>query len=106
MIHEALAAGRWQKMTLAEQLGNVGSEFERVLAAQKSGNKSREDMALSRFLELLDLTLMDGRWAGPRRRELARLREQSLEEFGKDHIATSESLSRYYMNFATLARSK
>lgn len=102
MQHIRLAQGRWQTLTLAEQLGNVGSEFERVLAAKKIGDKDRVDKALGRFLELFDLTLADGRWAGSRRRELARLREQSLEEMEKG--SALESLSQYYLNFALAAR--
>lgn len=102
MQHVELAQGRWQTLTLAEQLGNIGSEFDRVLAAKKAGDKDRADKALARFLELFDLTLADGRWASARRRELARLREQSLEEFEKG--SALESLSQYYLNFALAAR--
>lgn len=103
MIHKSLAAGRWQEMTLAEQLGNVGSEYERIIQARRKGIKDREASALARYLELLDLTLSDNRWAGLRRRELARIREQSLVEFEKGNSA---ALSRYFLQFAILARTK
>lgn len=33
--HQNLAAGSWQKLSLAEQLGNVGSEVGRAIARQK-----------------------------------------------------------------------
>ena len=103
MIHSTVAAGRWQQMSIAEQLGNVGSEYERMVGARRKGNKEREVSARARYLELLDLTLSDSRWAGPRRRELARVREQSLVEFEKGN---SQGTSRYFLQFATLARSK
>lgn len=102
MIHKTLSEGRWFTLSLAEQLGNVGTEFERVMKAKQQGNSQREEKSLARFLELLDLTLQDSRWSGSRRRELARLREQSLTvlEDGK----SLEGLRNYYQYFAFLAR--
>ncbi len=104
MIHKTLSEGRWFNLSLTEQLGNIGSEFERVIRARQSGDKIREEKALVRFLELIDLTLADNRWAGPRRRELARLREQSLAALEDNNLRSG--LSRYYLNFATVARVK
>ncbi len=104
MIHKALAEGRWFTLTLAEQLGNIGSEFERATRAKQSGDKKIEETALARFLELFDLTLADNRWAGRRRRELARLREESLAAI--DASDPLDGLSKYYLNFAIVARAK
>ena len=81
MIHHDLASGRWQKMSIAEQLGNVGSEYSRILASRKRGDENRFRAALSRFLELLDFTINDIRWDLPRKRELLRLREVSCQDF-------------------------
>lgn len=106
MQHQDLVQGRWLAMTLAEQLGNVGSEYERVMKAKAAGNKPRAESAFIRFLELMDLTLADGRWKGARRREMARLREQSIEELEKIDYNPSAGLSRYYMNFAISVRGK
>ena len=58
-------------MTIAEQLGNVGSEYSRALSWKKRGDKGKFDAATARFLELLDLTIADRRWQGPRQKELA-----------------------------------
>ena len=60
-IHGTLAAGRWQTMSLMEQLGNVGSEVERAIRSHSAGNTARFDHALDRALELFDLTATDAR---------------------------------------------
>lgn len=95
-IHKDLADGRWYRLSLAQQLGNVGSEFYRA---------RKNESALPRFLELMDLTVADPRWAGRRRRELARVRERACEELrgGKDK---APSLQAYFDQFALLARSR
>ena len=54
--HAALAAGRWSTLTLAEQLANVGSEVERTITAWEARRTERFDKALTRALELFDLT--------------------------------------------------
>jgi len=65
---------RWHRLTLAQQLGNVGSELARARRGQAQGFRDRRDAALCRALELLDLTLDDPRRRGGCR-EIARLRE-------------------------------
>ncbi len=97
MIHANLASGRWQEMSIAEQLGNVGSEYGRVLSARRRQDEARFQGALSRFLELLDMTISDKRWDLPRKRELLRLREISCQGF-------PESLQKYFNHFALMAR--
>ena len=104
MLHKTLAEGRWFSLSLAEQLGNIGSEYDRLIKAKAQGNHDRQESALDRFLELMDLTLADERWAGIRRRELARLREQSLAELEDGRLASN--LSKYYLQFAIAARAK
>lgn len=102
--HESLAAGRWFTMTLAEQLGNVGSEFARALSAKEKGSAERFNNAVSRFYELMDLTVSDNRWHGRRRRELARVREDAARELIETN--TNPTLQRYFDYFAILARAK
>lgn len=53
--HDSLANRRWFALSLVEQLGNIGSEVNRVVRAR--GNQQRFDYAVSRALELFDLTL-------------------------------------------------
>jgi hypothetical protein len=105
-LHSSLSSGRWGKLTLAAQLGNVGSEFGRAARAQESGNTSRFDNAIDRLYELVDLTLTDRRWTLPQRREISRLRESISETFfGEDQTKESRDvLDRYLYYFGVLAR--
>lgn len=61
-LHLTLAAGRWQTFTLAEQLGNIGSELARFAAGQEHHDPTAADAAAARLFELLDLTIADPRW--------------------------------------------
>ena len=95
--HQDLASGRWFTLTIAEQLGNVGSEYSRAGSSLKQGNQVRFRAAQERFLELLDLTIIDPRWSVFRKRELLRLREICCEDF-------PDNLQDYFDQFALLAR--
>lgn len=106
--HRDLAAGRWFELSLAEQLGNVGSEFSRAVRWSQSNNPALSERAFHRALELLDLTLDDPRHRRslPRLREIARTREvvadflSGTNQFG----STAESLQKYFDAFAFAAR--
>lgn len=105
LIHRELASGRWNELSLAEQMGHVGSEVERALNWKK---KSRSDLsmrAVERALELLDLTL-DCPGNRLRLREIARTREVLVDFFyGENQYRTSgEALNRYFLPFAIAAR--
>jgi hypothetical protein len=104
-LHASLAAGRWQQMTLVQQLANIGSEVGRACLAKSAGNEPRFRAALDRGLELFDLTLADERWHG-RRREIARTREVVCDFLVGDneYRSSAESLDRYFLPFAVAAR--
>ena len=87
---------QWQTLTIANQLGNIGSEYSRCVN-NRNKNAARFDAARNRFLELLDLTIGDPRWNMFRKRELLRLREISAVDFPED-------LQKYFDQFALLAR--
>ncbi|MEK7528339.1 MAG: hypothetical protein AAB592_01085 [Patescibacteria group bacterium] len=104
--HSNLAAGRWHSLSIAEQLGNVGSEVERAIRWYEKNNREYFESAFLRMLELLDLTIGDKRWTGRRRRELTRVREMicdSFENGNKSSIQLSQ-WPKYFMPFAILAR--
>lgn len=108
-VHKGLAQGRWFDFSVCEQLGNVGSEFERAARAFKRGDRDRFDKAFERMLELFDLTAEDPKWQAPRRlRELRRLREEACDVFyGGEIFGTSiEVLQRQYLYFAIAARNR
>lgn len=104
--HSDLAGGRWFSFSLAEQLGNIGSEVFRAIRWREKGNNEYFESAYIRMLELIDLTLADERWRGPRRKELARLREAICDSFegGNQMGIPLGSWQSYFMPFAVLAR--
>ena len=103
--HQELAAGRWNTLALAEQMGNIGSEVERTLRWLEKGNGDYAMRAMERTLELFALTL-----ACPenrhRLREIARAREVFLDYIlGENEFKSSgETLRHYYLPFAVAAR--
>jgi hypothetical protein len=105
-IHADLAAGRWSELTLAEQLGNAGSEVGRAIRARASGNSARAGAALARALDLIDLTLADPRHSEARLREIARAREVTCDYLAGDNVygSTDASLERWFMAYAVAAR--
>ncbi|MEK7516895.1 MAG: hypothetical protein AAB562_04860 [Patescibacteria group bacterium] len=102
--HQELAAGRWQELSLAEQMGNIGSEISRALRWRDNDQKLFIG-AFDRALELLDLTISDSRWRG-RLKELTRVREAVGDAFcgGSEYRTSFEDLNRYFFNFAIAAR--
>jgi len=102
-----MSAGRWCTLSLAEQLGNIGSEVGRAIMRQQEGDRERFQSAFDRALELLDFTCADPRWLHlPRLQELLRTREVLCDYFYGDnqHISTPESLEKYFYHFAFAAR--
>jgi hypothetical protein len=105
--HLELADGRWWELSLAEQLGHVGSEVSRAIR-WTSRNPQLAQGALYRALELLDLTLADPRQrqAPARLREIARAREVVVDFFAgpNQYGSTAPSLQKYFDAFAMAAR--
>lgn len=95
---------RWTTFSLAEQLGNIGSEVGRAARSQ-GRDESRFRGAAERALGLFDRTLDDARWRG-RLREVGRARELFCEAaYGSGAYGTSlADLERYFMQFAMAAR--
>lgn len=104
MQHRLLEKSGWNKLTLKEQLGNIGSEIGRAINAKNDYDKK---MATYRALELFDLTLSSKSIkAGSTRREVARAREVTCDFLLCNNVyqSTSKSLESYFMNFAIAAR--
>ena len=105
--HPELAAGRWWDLTLAEQLGHVGSEVSRTLR-WRSRNAAVALEALARALELLDLTMADPRHRRrvSRLREIARAREVLVDFVvgSNEYHSHPTSLQKYFDAYALAAR--
>lgn len=100
----AVSRERWFHLSLAEQLGNIGSEVGRARMWQGRDEKSFWG-AVTRGLELLDLTREDTRWK-KRRAELNRARETFSDAVlgGREYQSTLVDLENYFMPFALFAR--
>ena len=94
----------WVKLSLIEQMANIGSEVSRALRSKD--NQARYSGAVARALDLFYLTIEDSRWKG-RLREVLRVRELfAAAALGSDEFKTTlEDLDRYFDCFAWLARS-
>ena len=105
--HRDLAAGRWWELSLADQLGHVGSEISRA-TKWRHRNPELAQRAFNRALELFDLTLADPRHlrSRARLRELARAREVVADFFAgpNQYGSTAPSLQKYFDAYAMAAR--
>ena len=106
MLHASLVSGRWSTLTLGEQLGNVGSDFERAIRWKQKKQLKLFSSAMARTLELIDLTLADKRWHNHRLQELTRLREEICKELFASQINNQSihSLQSYFLSMAKLQR--
>lgn len=104
LLHKELARGKWFKLSLAEQMANIGSEVSR---AGKWQGKDENIFwgAVERTLELFDLTLEDKRWRR-RLREIARVREVFCDAVlgGKEYGSSLEGLEQYFFFFTVAAQ--
>jgi hypothetical protein len=105
--HKELAAGRWNQLSFAEQMANIGSEIERTISWKKKRRPEIGMRAFERALELIDLTVVDPK-NRTRLRELLRVREAVSDHFYFDNFyqTTPESWQRYFGSFLIAARGK
>jgi len=94
--HKQLAAGRWNKLSLVEQLANIGSDVERTINWKIKGNKQYSQHAFERALELLSLTFDDPKNKN-RLKELVRVYEVLVDYFAGENIyGSSDKLWKNY----------
>ena len=106
-LHKELSAGRWSKLTLIEQMANIGSEVERTLNWRNRNNPAYSEKAFERALDLMDLTLASTE--NPAHlKEIARLRETMVDYFAgeNEYSSTEASWRRYFSVFTYAARRK
>lgn len=105
-IHQNLSAGAWENLSLAEQLGNIGSDIHRAIRWQQIDPESYNQSVL-RAMELLDLTIRDSRWK-MRLKELMRVREVFGDAItgGTFYDSSLQKLDDYFTHFAIAARIK
>lgn len=106
VIHKELASGRWSQLSLIEQMANIGGEVSRA----KNWEGKDETIfwnAISRALELFDLTIHDSRWRG-RLQEIGRAKELFCDAVlgGKEYETQLSDLDPYFSQFALAARKR
>jgi hypothetical protein len=103
---KTLAEGRWGTFSLAEQLGNIGSEVERSINWKKKNEQEKCLQALYRGLDLFDLSLSDKRWKFSQLKEISRAREVVCDfVMGNNEYKSDEKfLNDYFLQFAIAAR--
>jgi hypothetical protein len=99
--------GRWYQFSLAEQLGNIGSEVDRYVNLQ-SMDKNYSMHALYRAIDLIDITKSDPRWKGARRKEINRIKELLCDAtLGDNEYRTPiKYFQDYFLDFAIVARTR
>ncbi len=105
MQHKEIAEGRWGKLSLVEQLANVGSEIERAINWRAKNKTDYATKAFERALELIDLTL-DNTVEASHFKEIARMREAVVDYFAgtNQFMSTDKSWRNYFLHFAYAAR--
>jgi hypothetical protein len=103
-IHGNDIVESWQKMTLDEQMGNIGSEVSRASKWQIRDHKIFMS-TVWRAIELMDLTISDRRNLSCVK-EILRAKEVFCDIlFGeKQYNTTLEDLDKYFTQFALAAR--
>ena len=103
--HNKPASGNWNKLTLVEQMANIGSEVGRTISWKNKRNLEYSKMAFIRALELLDLTIACDR-NRKRLKELTRVREALVDYFESDNqFSSSDKLwQKYFFAFNYSAR--
>lgn len=101
-MHQNLAEGKWQRMSLSEQLANIGTEVGRA-AKWQGEDEDKFKGAVARASELFDLTLEDQRWKG-RLFEIARVKELFYDSVsGRNEYRTDlKDLENYFYPFMSL----
>ena len=93
---------KWMKMNLAQQMGNIGSEFSRMISLKGKGDLKNSQNSFDKVLELLDLTISQRK-----NRELFRLREVICDLFlGKNTYKVSTKYLKDYFLFFVLSAHK
>lgn len=103
-FHINLSEGRWQTMTIVDQLANVGSEFERSWNWRSKNKMDLANSAFERMHELMQLTLSDARWQSHRIKELKSLNNALQTEWESQRKYAPEDLRKYFITFAIWSR--
>ena len=103
-FHQDLSPKRWFKMSIFEQMANIGSDIFRTISWREK-NKDLSQKAFARALELIDLTVDDPKNKN-RLKEILRMREALCDFFVGDnqYHSTDKCWQNYFYSFNYAAR--
>lgn len=103
-LHAGLTHERWERMSLADQLANIGTEVARAARAKNRQDDRRLGQHFFLALELFAFTLDDERWRN-QRVEIGRTREIVCDYLVGDneYDSSAESLDAYFLPFSYLS---
>ena len=98
---------RWARLSIFEQMGNIGAEVGRAVNATRAGKDKRAQGAIDRAVDLLDATVeVLVAQKSPRVKEVLRAREEFLRLFFDGTFEEdADNIVRYFNLFAIVARS-
>jgi len=81
---------KWLKMSIAQQMGNIGSEFSRMMSLKQKGDLKNAQNSFDRAIKLLDLTISQRK-----NKEIFRLRDVLCDLFfgNNDYKISVESFA-------------
>jgi hypothetical protein len=103
--HISLDQERWSRLSLSEQMANIGSEVERAITWKKKNNPDYCQKAFFRALELIDLTL-DSKPRPSILKEVGRVREALVDFFfgTNQYHSSDQAWQKYFYAFQYAAR--
>lgn len=102
--HKHLTLEKWSRLSLAEQMANIGSEVSRTIIWKNKNNREYSELAFERALELIDITKQDPKNHN-RLKELCRVREVLNDwNLENQYQSSDESWQNYFNFFNYLAR--
>lgn len=99
-----LESGSWFRLSLMEQLANIGTELDRCIRRKNEGRLEESHVFFEATLTLLDYTIADPKH-GARIREVVRAKELLIDYFVYDnvHQTSDEYWHNYFMFFSYIA---
>jgi len=103
-FHKNLKKGGWNKLTLIEQMANIGSEISRTIN-WKEKNPNDAQQSFYRALELIEFTLKDFKNRN-RIKEVNRVKEMLIDWYLGNPLyqSTNQDWQKYFLQFNLAAR--
>ncbi len=97
---------KWNKMSLARQIGNIGSEVSQAFYWKDKKEEKGKQLA-NRTLELFDATIDDNRWHN-QLTEILKMRSVFCDTYFQlgNFNVSEKSINNYFIPFAMVANSK